>query len=83
MTDTKEDQARTAKAETKEQRAREAAKAMQEYQAERLAVLARTAKLRAERLAREADGALQPEPPKAKPPKAKTSQARTKAKEKS
>lgn len=59
MTATKDDQARAARAETKEERAREGAKAMQEYQAEQRAVLARTARLRAERMAREAGGALQ------------------------
>jgi hypothetical protein len=54
MTATKDEQNKAAKAEIKEQRAREGAKAMQEYQKERLAVLARTEKLRAARLAREA-----------------------------
>lgn len=58
MTATKDVQTPTAKAEIKEERAREAAKAMQEYQSERLAVLARTARLRAQRLAREAADAL-------------------------
>jgi hypothetical protein len=59
MTATKDDQTREAKAGIKEERAREAAKAMQDYQTERLAVLARTARLKAERLAREAAEALQ------------------------
>jgi hypothetical protein len=61
MTATKDVQTPTAKAEIKEERAREAAKAMQDYQAERRAVLARTARLRAQRLEREAADALQAE----------------------
>lgn len=42
----------------KEERARDAALAMREYEAERLAVLARTARLRAVRLAQEAGAVL-------------------------
>jgi hypothetical protein len=59
MTATKDAEARTVKSETKEERARDAAQAMQDYQAERRAVLAKTARLRAERLAKEAADALQ------------------------
>lgn len=49
---------------TKEQRARDAALAMQEYQAEKRAAAEKTARLRAQRLAREAASAakLQDEP---------------------
>ena len=73
MTDTKTVQTPEEKAEIKQERAREAAKAMQDYQTERLATLARTAKLREERLAREAAEALQPKTlqPKTKPVTAK------------
>jgi hypothetical protein len=42
----------------KEERARDAALAMREYEAERRAVLSRTARLRALRLAKEAAGKL-------------------------
>jgi phosphotransacetylase len=59
MSSTKDAQERAVRAETKEERARDAAQAMHEYQKEKLAVLARTARLRAERLAKEADEALQ------------------------
>jgi hypothetical protein len=52
MTASKVVQARTAKI-GKEERARDAALAMQEYEAERLAVRAKTARLRALRLANE------------------------------
>jgi hypothetical protein len=48
------DQERAAKAATREARARDAELAMRDYQAERLAVLAKTARLRALRLAKEA-----------------------------
>jgi hypothetical protein len=44
---------------TKEMRAQDAALAMKEYQAERLAIQARTARLRALRLAKEAGTAAQ------------------------
>jgi hypothetical protein len=48
------DQERVAKAATREARARDAELAMRDYEAERLAVLAKTARLRALRLAKEA-----------------------------
>jgi hypothetical protein len=44
-----------AKAAIKEERARDAARAMREYQAERAATLAKTARLRALRLAKEGE----------------------------
>ena len=49
---------RTMKAAMKEERARDAELAMREYEAERLAVRANTARLRALRLAQEAEHAL-------------------------
>lgn len=48
---------RTVTMPSKEERARDAATAAKEYQAERLAVIARTARLRAQRLAQEASNA--------------------------
>jgi hypothetical protein len=48
---------KAAKTAMKDERARDAARAMQEYQAERLAVLAKTARLRELRLAQEAGSA--------------------------
>lgn len=48
---------RAAREAMKEDRARDAALAMKEYEAERRAVLANTERLRALRLAKEADGA--------------------------
>lgn len=56
----------------KEQRARDAAAAMREYEAERLAVLAQSARLRALRLARAAAAKAAP------PPAAKVTKARAK-----
>jgi hypothetical protein len=50
----KDVQSLASKATVKEERARDAVRAMQEYEAERLAVLAKTARLRALRLARDA-----------------------------
>ncbi|HJQ57867.1 MAG TPA: hypothetical protein VJ890_13215 [Vineibacter sp.] len=44
---------------TKEERARDAAQAVREYEARRLAVHAKTARLRALRLAKEAEAALE------------------------
>jgi hypothetical protein len=41
---------------TKEERGRDAASAVREYEAQKVAVLARTARLRALRLAKEAEG---------------------------
>ena len=49
---------------TKEARARDAAQAMRDYEAEKLAVLAKTARLRAQRLANPAQ-AVQPKKTKA------------------
>ncbi|MDT3683945.1 MAG: hypothetical protein RO009_02745 [Pseudorhodoplanes sp.] len=46
---------------TKEQRARDAALAMQEYQAEKRAAAAKTARLREQRLARDAAEAAKPQ----------------------
>jgi hypothetical protein len=43
-------------AELKERRARDAAQAMRDYEAKRVATLAKTARLRAIRLAKEAEG---------------------------
>jgi hypothetical protein len=61
--------AREARAAAKEQRDRDAALAMKQYEAEKAAVLDKTARLRALRLANEAAGALQPKPqPKPKKP---------------
>jgi hypothetical protein len=54
------DAQRTAAAAAKEMRERDAAAAMRDYEAERLAVLSRTARLRAERLAKEADATPAP-----------------------
>jgi hypothetical protein len=53
-----------AKVEAKELRARDAALAMKEYQAERVAVQARTARLRALRLAKEAGATTSAAPSK-------------------
>jgi hypothetical protein len=53
---------REARAAAKEQRDRDAALAMKQYEAEKAAVLDKTARLRALRLANEAAGALQPKP---------------------
>ena len=53
---------------TKEQRARDAALAMQEYQAGKRAALEKTARLRAQRLARDAADAAKPQE-QAKPQK--------------
>jgi hypothetical protein len=52
------DATRPAMMPTKEERARDAARAVQEYEARQLAVLAKTARLRALRLAKEAEAAL-------------------------
>ena len=57
-----------AKAAIKEERARDAARAMREYQAERAATLAKTARLRALRLAKEGKGAEAASPVPAKKP---------------
>jgi hypothetical protein len=54
MPNRKDEGERTAKAAIKEQRLRDAALATREYEAERRAVLAKTARLRALRLAKEA-----------------------------
>jgi hypothetical protein len=62
MPDQDDDQPKAQKAAIKEARARDAALAMRDYEAERLAILARTARLRALRLAKETG--------KAKPKKA-------------
>ena len=53
-TTVKESKQRAAVAAMKEQRARDGAQALQEYEAEKLALQARTARLRALRLAKEA-----------------------------
>jgi hypothetical protein len=50
----RKDEQRTAAAALKEQRARDGAQALREYAAERAAIQARTARLRALRLAKEA-----------------------------
>ena len=55
---------RTFRIATKEARARDAAQAMRDYEAEKLAVLAKTARLRAQRLANPAQ-AVQPKKTKA------------------
>ena len=52
----------------KERRARDAAQAMREHEAKRVAVLAKTARLRAARLAKEADAGASA-PKKARSPK--------------
>jgi hypothetical protein len=54
------DAQRSAAAAAKEMRERDAAAAARDYEAERLAVLSRTARLRAERLAKEADATPAP-----------------------
>jgi hypothetical protein len=59
-------EARAAQAAARAERARDAALAMQQYEADRLAVLDKTARLRELRLAKEATDALQPKPKKAK-----------------
>jgi hypothetical protein len=48
----------------REERARDATLAVQEYEAEKLAVLAKTARLRELRLAKEAENALSKKPKK-------------------
>lgn len=53
MAVSKDQQERAAKAALKDERARDAARAMQEYEAERRAMVAKTARLRALRLAKE------------------------------
>ena len=60
-----------AKAATKEERARDAARAMREYEAERVATLAKTARLRALRLAKESETVETAPPQVKKPAKAK------------
>jgi hypothetical protein len=61
-----------AKAAVKEERARDAARAMREYEADRAATLAKTARLRAMRLAKESETAeAAPPVPMKKPAKAK------------
>jgi len=55
------------KADKKAAQAAEAAKAMAEYRAEQMAIDANTARLRALRLAREAELAANPPPPEPKP----------------
>lgn len=55
---------REARAAAKEQRDRDAALAMKQYEAQKAAVLDKTARLRALRLANEAASALQPKPKK-------------------
>jgi hypothetical protein len=57
-------EARTAKAAAREKRARDAALAMRQYEADNLAILDKTARLRALRLAKEAANLLQPKPKK-------------------
>lgn len=60
---------RSAKAAVREERARDAALARQQYEAEKLAILDKTARLRALRLAKEAVDATQPKlKPKPKKP---------------
>lgn len=57
---------RAAKTAMKDERAKDAARAMREYEAERQAVVAKTARLRALRLAKEAEGRAAAPPVKAK-----------------
>ena len=57
-------EARAAQVAAREERARDAALAMQQYEADKLAILDKTARLRALRLAREAADAVQPKPKK-------------------
>jgi hypothetical protein len=66
---------RAARAAAREERARDAALAMQQYEADKLAVLDKTARLRALRLAKETADALQP-PSKQPKPKKPTRTAR-------
>jgi hypothetical protein len=73
-TDSKSIQHRAAAATMKEQRAREAVEAMQEYEAEKLAIRANTARLRALRLATQA-GRMQ-EPKTGSPVESGSSRAR-------
>ena len=61
---TKSAEARAAQAAAREERARDAALARQQYEADKLAVLDKTARLRALRLAEEAADALKPKPKK-------------------
>ncbi|WP_119299619.1 hypothetical protein [Dongia deserti] len=60
----KNTEARAAREAEREKRAKDAALAMQQYEAEKRAVLDKTARLRALRLAKEADDALKPKPKK-------------------
>ena len=61
MPTSKSTQERSAKSAMKAERERDAALAMKEYEAEKLAVRARTARLRALRLAKEAGSRPQPQ----------------------
>jgi hypothetical protein len=56
--------ARAAREAAREKRAQDAALAMQQHEAEKLAILDKTARLRALRLAKEAADALRPKPKK-------------------
>jgi hypothetical protein len=53
-------EARAAQVAAREERARDAALAMQQYEADKLAILDKTARLRALRLAKQAADAVQP-----------------------
>jgi hypothetical protein len=60
MPSSKEAKQRAAKTAVKEERARDAARAMQEYEAQKVAARAKTARLRALRLAKEAETGSSP-----------------------
>jgi hypothetical protein len=60
---------RAARAAAREERARDAALALKQYEADKLAVLDKTARLRALRLAKETADALQPQSRQPKPKK--------------
>lgn len=66
---TKNAETREARTAAREERARDAALAMQQYEADKQAVLDKTARLRAQRLAKETADALQPKPKQSKPKK--------------
>lgn len=64
---TKNAETRAARTAAREERAKDAALAMQQYEADKLAVLDKTARLRALRLAKETADARQAKPNQSKP----------------
>jgi hypothetical protein len=60
MSDVRDVQERAIRATMREERAKDAARALQEHEAERQAAIAKTARLRALRIAKQADAQQQP-----------------------